>query len=142
MARRYKSAISGGQIYRDAIIDTDLELIEVNRDNLLSGFNALGVKITRAYRSAKYAEKKRAKNALPGYGVPDLNLTGSFYNAIEFHISGANLVWENSDSKAAKLLEKYGSVLGVSENERLQRYRTEYLYPAIARGIKAKTGMK
>lgn len=142
MARRYKAAISDGVLYEDAILSTDLELIEVNKDNLLRGLNALGAKITPAYKGSAYALKKQRRNALPPFGTPDLLDKGTFYSKIEFHIAGRRLVWENSDRIAGYLLSEYDSVLGVFENNALQKYRQLFLYPAIAREIKRKTGMK
>lgn len=142
MAARYNDAIKGSKVYIDAIMSTDVELIDVNQENLQSGLNALGVKITPKYKSEAYALRKERMNAQPGFGTPDLKLTGSFYERIEFHINGRQVVWEDTDSKAKDLLAKYGAILGVSENNVLQKYRQQYLFPAIAREIKVKTGMR
>ena len=142
MSKRYKEAIKGGLLYEEAIMSTDIELIEVNKDDLLHGLNALGAKITPRYKSANYAAKKEQRNALPGYGTPDIRQTGSFYDHIEFIIQGKRLIWQNTDVKAPDLLAKYGSLLGVFENNTLQVYRQQYLYPAIATLIKQRTGMQ
>lgn len=142
MAKRAKAAFAKGAIVEDAILSTDIELIEVNQNNLLRGLNALGVKITPAYKNDAYARRKQQKNSLPPYGTPDLYRTGSFHEKIEFHIQGRRLVWEDSDSKAPDLLKKYGSVLGVSENDLLIKYRKTVLLPVLLRDYKRKTGMK
>jgi hypothetical protein len=141
MYNKYMAAINGS-LLSDAIMATDIELIDVNQGNLMEGMNALGLKIEPKYKNPKYALKKEQKNSFPGYGTPDLYVTGSFHEKIELFISGGVLQWENSDGKAADLLAKYGSVLGVFENDRLIKYRSLYLFPATARLIKQQTGMQ
>jgi hypothetical protein len=130
------NAISDGIYKEDAILSTDIELIEVNKQNLLRGLSALGAKITPPYKNDRYAQRKQQKNALPPYGIPDIYNTGSFQSRIEFHIAGRVAIWEDSDPKAVQLLEKYGSLLGVFENDLLEKYRILYALPALVREVK------
>lgn len=132
-----------------AIELTAVPLADVNRTQMNVGRNAEGDKIIPDYSmyggSDSYPAMKHEMNPAPGFGTPDLKLTGDFHKSARVYISSGVLKWEATDSKAAELLAKYGKagpVLGVYENAPLENYRIKYLYPAYISIAKAMTGAK
>lgn len=121
------------------------DVADVQRDQLRHGRNSLGDSITPNYKyylvgeKETYADFKNEMNPLAGHGTPDLNLTGSFYASIRFHIEGSIINWEADDPNG--LLSKYKSVLGIYKNDALILFQTRKLYPLMIQIIKAETGL-
>lgn len=91
-----------------AMADTAPQFVALQKDQLFDGFNSSGHRL-QAYKSPKYAQKKNNMNPAPGYGNPDLKLTGAFYNSIRADLDNTGLVVSASDEKAPSLEEKYGN---------------------------------
>lgn len=138
--RRLTTAIANGSILQGAIELTANQLADVNREQLDAGRDAKGDSISPAYRSNEYAKYKYGINPKPGYGIPDLKDTGSYYSKIKFYIEGSDINFYDTDSKANSIFAKYGSVLGVYENTALEKYRREFLYPLIIQLTNATLG--
>lgn len=134
------------QLNTDAVIDTAFkqstdELAVENKKQLFEGFDNTGEKIKRKYRSNKYARVKNQMNPLPGLGVPDLKVTGSFYNGIKVDYQSGVLTTEPSDSKGADLEEKYSGIFGLGGKFK-NEFINKTLRPAINTQITAATGLK
>lgn len=99
-------------------------------DQLQKGLNAKGEKITPNYRNTRYAKAKNSRNALPGLGTPDLNLTGRFQKNFYVIKKGKGFDLFSSDKKASMLGEKYGDIFGLTpDNEGY--YNLEILLPRL-----------
>lgn len=80
-------------------------LIELNTSQLVEGKDSHGDSMgtTIPYRSAKYATYKHQINPLPGLGVPDLRLTGDYWDSIRAIIKARQVQMIATDSKASQL---------------------------------------
>jgi hypothetical protein len=74
---------------------------------MLKGLNARGTRIGM-YRSGAYAVIKNRMNPVPGYGVPDLKLTGEFHREIYAEIRGDKVIIDSVNEKTEALAKKYG----------------------------------
>lgn len=85
------------------------------RKQLYEGKDATGGRLRR-YRSRLYAEMKNQMNPAPGFGNPDLYLTGAFHRSIRATVTGEGVTFDATDTKAADLVDKYSSaILDISE---------------------------
>ncbi|MDR0714924.1 MAG: hypothetical protein LBF89_11810 [Bacteroidales bacterium] len=112
---------------------TELEslVIALNQEQLSHGLRSDGEELYPDYRDKSYAAMKHRKNPKPGEGVPDLELTGSFYN--KFYLDTDKFTVSSHDAKTEKLVEKYGrSIFGLSDDS-LQKMK-----PEVIRRFKAK----
>lgn len=148
MVRRWQDMVAQETATVGAVELTMDKLVDVNREQMLAGRDANGDEIQPSYKyyqydsNQTYADYKNKKNPKAGYGIPDLYDTGSFYKSISFYIEGVQMKWNATDEKTPDLLKKYGSVLGVYENEALKAYRQNTLLPLVIQIIKAATGAK
>jgi hypothetical protein len=99
----------------DTIIEETMEdasplITDRQKDQMLGGLNSEGKKIGR-YRSPAYASMKNRMNAIPGFGVPDLRLTGDFYKGIYTEVRGDKLIIDSVDEKTQDLADKYGETI-------------------------------
>lgn len=134
-----------------SIQDTTDDLIEENKKQLLSGFGSDGNKLKEKdvygkigpayYKWQKYADQKYAQNPLAGYGIPDLNLTGSFFAGFEASVSGTTIKELSTDGKDEKLENKYQYIFGVG-GEYKSNYLAESLGPEIRVNLTYVTGLK
>lgn len=92
----YKQALPA--ILDQTVEDTKDKVIELNKDQLLHGLDAFGVKIGE-YKSIPYAIQKFSLNSLAGFGQKDYRLTGAYYEKIYAIIQGGKLIIGSSDSK-------------------------------------------
>ncbi len=149
MHRRFQALRISQDHTVGAIELTAVQLADVNRKQLMTGRNADGDKVIPDYSKYggedSYAALKHSMNPVPGFGTPDLYLTGSFHKSIRVYLTSGKLNWEATDLKATELLAKYGKggpVLGVYQNTALENYQNSYLYPISISIIKAATGAK
>lgn len=100
---------------------------DAQREQLRHGTSAKGGRL-RPYRSPAYAKKKAAMNSLPGYGNPDLKLTGAFYRGIKINITGSKIRLYSTDQKAPMLLQKYSedAVFGLTPPNLADFTETKY----------------
>lgn len=116
------------------------KLSQRQREQLLEGKNALGEKVGR-YRNPQYARMKNAMNPKPGYGVPDLKLSGNFHKGIYTDVRGDTIITDSTDTKTQKLADKYGEeIFGLSE-EKKNVFIKEDLHPVFMEKIKQQTGL-
>ena len=106
-------------------------VIDLNQSQLLSGIDSKGEELGE-YESKPYATFKNTLNPLPGFGVPDLKLTGSFYREmyLQFSSKGWPVQIFSMDEKTSKLVSQYGKdIFGLTEDN-LENLR-EHLKPKI-----------
>ena len=95
----------------------------------------------RLYSSAGYSFEKEKKNPSPGYGRPDLFLTGAFYKGFKVTIQPQFYLITSTDSKTKKLIAKYGeNIFGLSQFSKDQLVE-EKLRKGLANHIFAVTGL-
>jgi len=75
-------------------------------------------------------------NSIPGYGNPDLRLSGSFYERMTASASKEGITVYSTDEKAASLEGKYGKQIWTLYTEWLQSY-IEKLRPAFTDNVAA-----
>jgi hypothetical protein len=120
---------------------TKESLADLNAVQLLQGQSAKG-KNLKSYANEEYAAYKNRLNPLPGYGNPDLRLTGAFYQGIRAEFSGGRLQITSTDSKTTDLQKKYGdeNMFGLSEKFRNEHVK-ENIEPVFKKEIEATTGL-
>ena len=87
-------------------------LVDLNTQQLMQGKDIHGALLTPPYASKAYADFKLMMNPL---GVVDLFLTGDFQNSIFVQADKFPLMFDATDEKKNELVDKYGDILGLSE---------------------------
>lgn len=130
------------EIVEYSLQEVSAEYVRKNLDQLYEGMGSDGQKIVPQYRRQKYARAKNEMNPTPGFGTPDLFLTGEFYRQTEAKIEGGDLVEESSVEYAKKLEEQYGDdqIWGLDE-ENHDEFVNEDLQPLIIEKIMELTGL-
>lgn len=108
-------------IAQDIVISDGELIVEMQKDQLMRGKDAIGENLAPSYYSDAYAEMKQQMNSRPELYTPDLRLTGDFYNG--FYFDYDSLTVTSSDSKTPILIEKYGKYIFGLNEETLRRYR-------------------
>lgn len=114
-------------------------IVSLNTDQLLSGLTPEGQKIVPKYSRIRYARAKNQFNPLPGFGTPDLKLTGKFHSDFFLTAKNKEFTLFSSDDKTGKLVEKYGqdNIFGLTvENNRIVNY--EILAPRLIEWVLSK----
>jgi hypothetical protein len=115
-------SIDTNAIIDESFIATEPDFELSQQAQLKAGKTSTGDPISPAYLSDAYAAKKNAMNPLPGYGVPDLFLTGSFSEQINVKLEGETVLEFSNDEKAPQLEEKYANIFGLGSS-----YKKDYL---------------
>lgn len=124
------------------ILATSYEIDALVISQLDKGQLSTGEKITPSYASSYYAKKKETLNQQPGYGVPDIHVTGKLYAGIGVAVKGAeydiesNVPYAQDDS-----IVQYGDNLLRLSDPNMTVYAENILFPAIANYITSKTGI-
>jgi hypothetical protein len=134
-------ALDTDQVIVNSLEQTKEEIANLNVEQMNKGFNSKGEKIG-AYRNELYAEEKHRMNPLPGFGVPDLRLTGAFYGGTTVKVSGQTLMIDSSDSKSIELQEKYGKEIFGLSGVYKREYLNESLGPVFRKSITSIIGLK
>lgn len=141
MHRRVKS-IQLRQEVPKIVENTSYEIEALNKLQLNQGLSSDGDKIKIRYRSNSYAKKKNQLNPAPGFGVPDLFLTGSFYKGIGVVVRGYSYEIDSKDEKSSRLEKKYGKQIFGLTPEHKSEYAKGVLFNGIKSYIEIKTGLK
>lgn len=106
------------------------------------GIFPTGQKIAPAYKSKAYASFKSAINSAPGYGTPDIHLTGAYDDDMHVTIKGDSYEIDSGVgyAKAASILQ-YGNDLNLPSQESKEEYWNEALVPEILIYINEVTGL-
>lgn len=118
-----------------AVIETSNQLSNLNTEQMHRGLNSEGRPIGE-YALPTYAEAKHRMNPLPGFGVPDLKVTGAFYEGVYTEVGGMKVKTDSVDSKADDLKARFGeNIFGLSDNYKSE-YIREFLRPEFVKAIK------
>jgi hypothetical protein len=133
-------SVNVGEVIESSMEDAAPLIADRQKDQMRDGVNQKGAKIGR-YRNPAYARKKNAMNPLPGFGVPDLLLTGAFYKGIYADVRGDKLILDSTDGKTPKLAKQYGEeIFGLNRSTKAEFIR-EDLRPVFMKRIKKATGL-
>lgn len=96
---------------QEVLLDNEVEILDLNREQLMEGIDKEGVKL-RPYYFSWYADFKDRINSR---GVTDLKVTGAFHNGFAIRLSGPNGYYIYSrDPKEDMLVEGWTGRNGVS----------------------------
>jgi len=123
----------------DAIQNTLPDYQDQQQQQLFEGKNSKGEEIG-AYRNELYANYKHELNSRPGFGVPDLKLTGNFYRSIQSNVTKDEIETRaDGVDYAPKLEQQYGSVIFGLDDDHRGVYVEKAFFPKLKETIEAKT---
>ena len=110
----------------DSIKRLKEEIEDINTLQLEKGKQPNDSIIKPDYSSESYANFKRSISSGSGKGkyTPDLKLSGDFHKSITVKFYDTYLEIISKDKKAQKLLNKYGSILGIPKQGRADISKT------------------
>jgi hypothetical protein len=117
--------IDKGRLVDECLSELRTLVIDLNLFQLEQGLNATGKKLGR-YKSNSYAKRKNQMNSLPGFGIPDLKLTGAFWNAFKTDLKSGVMDIYSTDPKAAWQEDRYAKIYGLTP-ENLNILRADFL---------------
>jgi hypothetical protein len=133
------SAIEMHREAKSAIGRTSEFIADLNVEQLEKGLTSEGKRLPR-YRNKTYARFKNAINPLPGFGNPDLILTGAFTKSFKIDVGSEDLEVVSNDIH--DLSERYGEdIYGLSDDNQ-EFYNQEIFLPELAQSIENITGLK
>lgn len=118
---------------------SDETILDLNRGQLLQGLTPQGTKLKPDYRNERYKRAKNRANPLPGFGTPDLKLTGKFHSNFYLTAQNGELEFFSSDTKTSKLIDKYGkdNIFGLTvQNNEVLNY--EIIKPKLIAWVLSK----
>jgi hypothetical protein len=124
-----------------SIEETAAEYVELNTRQMYQGLDGNGQKIQPTYRRQRYARVKNEMNSAPGYGVPDLKLTGAFYQGYGVRVEGDEVVKDSDVPYADDLFEKYGNAIGELDEDFHEEYVDGNLAPLFYDKVREETGL-
>lgn len=122
------------------------ELVLLNQVQLFDGTNNQG-KTFKKYKWEEYAEEKNKQNPNPGFGNPDLKLSGSFYKSFYAELRGENIIIDARDRKTGWLMEHYSTkskgqlIFGLIPDNKAIFIQTCFA-PDVQKLIEEQTGLK
>lgn len=140
LINNFKS-LNTNNVIEQSFIETSSEFERLNVEQLRAGKTKTGASISPRYKNPKYAAKKNQMNQAPGFGVPDLILTGSFTSKLKMTVEGDVLKEYSNDEKGPDLEAKYPDILGLGTTYK-KSYIDESLRPTVNGKISAITGLK
>lgn len=132
-------------------------MVLMNMGQLFIGKNSKGENL-RPYAPWKmedgteYADFKEELNPRPGWGNPDLKLTGSFYKGMFAKLEGDNIIQDSTDKKSEWLKKHYdgddselpldgeSNIFGLTDENHVH-FVQEVYYPDFKKEIQAVTGL-
>jgi len=100
------------QLAREAVEKNFRGMVSLNKTQLHEGHATSGRPFPKyapfeVEEGKEYADFKEELNPRPGWGNPDLKLTGAFYRAIFADLEGDNIIMDSTDEKSEWLQEHY-----------------------------------
>jgi hypothetical protein len=121
-----------------AVEETKDQIVVFVKQQLKSGYLSTGGRIRPYYATIQYAAKKFNMNRLPGFGTPDLLVTGDFYKGIGVVVTTTSFTTDSTDDKAPKLELAYTSYIYGLSPENLINYG-QIVKPVLFEKIKNAT---
>lgn len=123
------------------IRDTSGEILRLNRFQLYNQSIDKNGDPLRLYGSLSYALEKNKMNPAPGFGRPDLWLTGSFQRAMYVEVNQTMIKVWSRDRKTDLLVTKYSDeIFGMTPASKSE-YAQKTVFPQIKNHIQAKSGL-
>lgn len=113
--------------------DGDGDRLQVYQ-NYYANFDGTGIQ--------SYPNYKNKLNPTPGYGNPDLNLTGKYYAGLGIHVEGDSVFSGSTDSKDLALQTKYGPAIVKLGGEYSDEYVQTDLGPVVKRNLTDLTNLQ
>ena len=114
-------------------------LVQINRDQLLSGNTNEGKPIEPTLRSFMYADEKKKKGGKAPFGIPDMKNTGAFQDAMILETDDRNYYILSTDDKTSDLTKKYKGLFGISPNNQAKAQAVNMV--KLAQLLKQATGL-
>lgn len=116
------------------------EYLQLIKEQLHEGKSKEGTTINPVYKAdnysnRRYAIKKYVENSTPGYGNPDLYLSGNLYNALKMARSKNELVITSGVDYFQFIDKRYGDTPFGLDDDSKEIYRDTVLYPALQRRV-------
>jgi hypothetical protein len=127
-------------IIDDSFYETKSDFEQQNISQMKAGLTNKGKKIQPKYKNSAYAAKKFAMNAAPGFGTPDLLLTGAFQSQINAQLEGDTIKEFSNDQKGPMLEKKYDDIFGLGGDYKKDWLKNK-LGPAVFEKITNFTGL-
>jgi len=134
LQQRLKNYNLNAEIVKAIKVTKDV-LLDFNRSQLMSGRNALNLRIQPRYRTKGYAKSKNKRNRKPGLGVPDLFNDGNFQEKLDVKVRVKDMEFTSLDYKTPMLTEKYHNILGVTAGN-MEKYVKNTLHPKLTESLK------
>lgn len=123
------------------IQETSDKAIELNRQQLYEKSVDKHEMKLLSYNWPNYAVMKNQMNPKPGFGHPDLYLTGSFQKAMFMKVEKETFEISSSDGKTFDLIKHYGDdIFGLTVASKAVYAKT--VYERIKAYISSKTGLR
>jgi len=120
---------------------TSYEMTTLNQNQLFNyGIGSDGLKLA-PYKNKYYAQEKNYMNRRPGLGIPDLRLSGQYYNGMNVIVENYTYKITSSDSKADKLERMYPKAMGLTTPS-MKSYAHGVFFIELRTLITSKTGLK
>jgi hypothetical protein len=120
-------------IAKESFDETKERFIDLNKDQLLHGEKSTGESLG-LYKNRSYAIEKNRLNPLPGLGLKDYKLKGSYYAGITLTIEGGKIVMTSKDPKSKWIEKNDDKRFGLNEVNR-EIYVNQSLRPVIIKKI-------
>lgn len=128
------------KIVQESFEETKEDFKQSQKEQLKAGKTKTGQGITPRYRSPKYARVKHEMNPLPGFGTPDLYLTGAFSQGLNVEFSSDTIDIISTDEKGPDLEHKYRDIFGLGTTFK-KNYLESSLAPLVREKISTFTGL-
>jgi hypothetical protein len=120
-----------------SMMETAQDFIDLNTQQMYEGKDSQDEQIQPTYKRPRYARVKNQMNPTPGYGVPDLKLSGDFYKGYTLKVDGDQVI-EDSDVDYAKYLtERYGVKIWGLNDSNLSAYRTGPFWSVLKQKVQS-----
>ena len=137
-------AVKISAIAVEAVKETESEYLDLQTNKqMFYGIDSTGGSISPSYVNNYYSRKKNRMNSLPGYGTPDLKVSGALYNETKFLKVDESEIQISSEVSYAKYVERrYGSeIYGLSPKNRAQ-YAFGPFFKAFKARLEEITGLE
>jgi len=124
-----------------SIEETAEQYVDLNTEQMYQGLDGSGQKISPQYKLQEYADMKSQMNSAPGYGTPDLKLTGAFYQGYGVRVEGDDVIKDSDVEYADELFERYGNAIGELDEENHEQYVEGDLAPVFMDKVREITGL-
>lgn len=125
----------------EAAVLTKDKIPPLIKGQLTQGKSGTGRKITPLYKNASYARKKYRMNPVPGYGVPDLYLSGGYYDTLDAKVDPEGITVESDKPYARYVDENYSGEVTKMARDSKEVFIEESYSPALADVIEKQTGL-